>query len=285
MAYTLDGRIQALTFIGQTLKANVVESVLAASLSLSTSEVTQLDVTLREDAAFTYLKSGLFYAGTPTTTGSLVNYQELRLEVRRVDLNPRGEDHAVRIVARSLGAGKLKRQKGAFVRKNISPTQFAAIYAKAAGLKFVGEPSAVRKAVTRQKGESTWDALQRLAGGLRYVCFESAGTLYFARPLYIINHTNTRQIPVAWKGKATDDSIDALPVCGRSGDDASKAATVSVQLRGPIAEQARAGMGLYLSGIPQFSPLRYIVDGVTIPFADGSPVTVSASTPITPPRS
>lgn len=277
--FTPSGRIGNVLVYGARLKANVVENVLRAELSLSSSEVTQLTLSIREDEAFTLTKSGLFYAGGLTTAGSKINYQDLELEVRAVELAPRGTDHALTVTARSWGAGILRRQRGKRVRHKISPTSYAALAAKSAGLKFLGEASAKRKAIPRQSGESEWQTLQRLAGELGYVCFEAAGVLYFGRPTYLI--ARTKQVPVNWRGKSTDQSVDALPTCRRSGDDAKGLATVSVPMRGPIAETVRPGMGLPLTGIPQFEA-RYMVTAVTMSLADGTPVTVDAATAINP---
>jgi murein DD-endopeptidase MepM/ murein hydrolase activator NlpD len=277
--FTTDGRIGDVLVVGNKLKANVVENVLKADVSMSSSEVTQLRLSIREDEDFTLTKSGLFVAGSPTTTGSAITYGDLEFEVRAIDIAPRGTDHALDVTARSWGAGILRRQRGARVRRNLSPTDYAALAAKSADLEFVGQPTGKRKAIPRQKNDSEWQTLQRLASEIGGVCFEAAGVLYFGQPTYLIEHTE--QVVVDWKGKDTDESIDALPTCRRSGDDEKGLATVSVPMRGPVSEQARPGMSMPLSGIPKFEG-RYMVTDVNMSLADGSPVVVSAATAINP---
>jgi murein DD-endopeptidase MepM/ murein hydrolase activator NlpD len=277
--FSTNGRIGSVVVSGQRLKANVVENVLKADLSMSTTEVTQLTLSIREDDDFTLTKSGLFYAGSPTTAGTRITYADLEFEVRAIGLGPRGRDHALDVTARSWGAGILRRQRGARVRKNLSPTDYAKLAAKSAGLKFVGQVTARRKAIPRQSDENEWTTLQRLAGEIGGVCFEAAGTLYFGQPTYLI--TKTKQVPVTWRGKSTGDELDELPVCRRSGDDAKGLATVVAKMRGPVAEQARPGMGMPVSGVPKFEA-RYMVTNIDVSLADGAPVVVSGATAINP---
>lgn len=279
--YSLDGRLGNVIVRGAKLRGNIVEAVTSATLSLSSTEATQLDLTLIDDG-WDVLRSGLFDAGTPSKAGSRCDFGDLDLEVRAIEVAPRGVDHAIRITARSLGVGKLKRARGPLIRKNLTPTQFVKLEAKRAGLRCVGQPSTKRKAIARQSGkdaESSWDTCQRLAKELGYVCFEAAGVLYFGRPTWLVQRT--KELRVEWKGKRTDGAIDAIPTCRRSGDDPKNRATVDASLRGKLGELARPGMALVLDGVPTFDG-RYMVNTVTIPLAEGTPVSVSAGTPENP---
>jgi cell wall-associated NlpC family hydrolase len=279
--YDLDGRLGKLIVRGARLKGDVAEAVTSATLSLSSTEATQLDITLVDDG-WDVLRSGLFSAGTPTKAGSRCDFANLDLEVRAIEVAPRGVDNALRITARSLGVGKLKRARGALVRKNLTPSQFVKLEAKRAGLKCIAQPSPKRKSIARQTGkdaETSWDTCQRLAKELGYVCFEAAGTLYFGRPTWLTERT--KELRVTWKGAKTDGAIDALPTCRRSGDDRKLVATVEAMLRGDLGEDARPGMALILAGVPTFDG-RYMVDTVTLPLAEEAAATVSASTPENP---
>lgn len=276
--YSLEGRLGQLIVRGGRLRADIAESVTGASLSLSSSEVTQLTLTI-VDNDFDVLRSGLFSAGTPSKRGSRCDYGGLDLEVRAIEVAARGRDNVLTITARSVGAGNAKRKRGAHVRKNLTPTQYVALGAKAAGLKFTGQPSAKRKVIARKKDESEWDTWQRLAQELGYVCFEAAGRVYFGKPTWLIDKTKT--LRVAWKGASTGDAIDELPNCRRSGDDAKRAAQVTAKLRGDLGEDALPGMRFVLDGIPTFDG-AYMVDSVTMDLAEGAAAQVSASTPINP---
>ncbi|MEG1971500.1 MAG: hypothetical protein RR101_15420, partial [Burkholderiaceae bacterium] len=175
--YSLGGRLGNVIARGGNLSQNIADAVVDASLSLSNTEVTQLTLQVLDDADLTILKSGIFDAGTPAKAGSRCDYGGLHLEVRAVEVAPRGTDHMLTITARSFGVGRLKRMKGARARKALSPTQYARAAAKAAGLKFIGQTSAKRKNITRKKGESEWEVLDRLAGECGFLLYEAAGTL------------------------------------------------------------------------------------------------------------
>lgn len=276
--YSLEGRVGRLIVRGGKLRANVAESITSATLSLSSQEVTQLDLVI-VDNDFDLARSGLFDPGSRTRRGSRCDYAGLALEVRAVELAPRGTDNTLRITARSVGAGNARRMRGHRVRRGLSPTQYVALGAKEAGLKFIGQPSAKRKLVARQKDESEWDTWQRLATEVGFYCFEAAGTVYFGKPTWIIDHTKV--LRVAWNGAKTGAAIDELPTCRRSGDDAKRAATITARLRGRLGEDALPGMRYVQHGIPLFDG-AYMVDTVTIPLADQQPATVQAVTPVNP---
>lgn len=276
--YSLDGKLGRLIVRGGRLRANVAQAVTSASLSLSSQEVTQLDLAL-VDNDFDIARSGLFTPGSRTARGSRCDFGGLALEVRAVELAPRGDDHVLRVTARSVGAGNARRMRGHRVRRKLSPTQYVALGAKEAGLKFVGQPSAQRNAIARQKDETEWDTWQRLAVEVGYYCFEAAGTVYFGKPTWLIDRTKV--LRVAWKGRKTGAAIDALPTCRRSGDDAKRAATITAQLRGRLGEDALPGMRYVQHGIPLFDG-AYMVDSVTLPLAEQQPATITAVTPINP---
>lgn len=276
--YTLDGRLGRLRVRGAKLKANVARAVTSASLELATGAVTELKLTL-SDPDLELLASRLFVPGTDRKAGSPVDYMDLKLEVAAVELN----GGVLTVSARSLGAQKLRRARGKLVRKGLSPTDWARLEAKAAGLKFVGEPSPKRRQIVRQAGddpETSWDTLGRLAEELGYITFEAAGVLYFGRPSWLADRAE-RRLRVAWKGADTDPRILTMPACRRTGDNSRKVAEVNVELTGELGDDVRPGHRLTLDGIPTFDG-RYLVDSVTIELDDAAPVAVKASTPINP---
>lgn len=276
----LEGRIRHLVVRGAPMRGELAEAVTSATLSLTAAEVTELQLVLVDHGDLRLLTEGLFEPGTPTKAGSRLDYGRLKLEVRALEVAPRGIDHQVTVTARSWGAGKLRRARGAKVRRGLSPTSFARLEAKDANLEFVGQPSAKRGNVSRTKDESSWDALQRLASELGYLCFETLGTLYFGKPTWLIGRTDT--VEVKWRQHRTHDSVDALPRCRRSGDDAKRAATVEVQMRGAAGEGVLPGHKLVLDGIPSFDG-DYMVSSVSVNLAVASGgVMVNAETPINP---
>ena len=276
--YTLDGRLGRLRVRGAKLKANVAQAVTSASLELATGAVTELKLTIA-DPDLELLAARLFVPGTDRKGGSPVDYMDLKLEVAAVEV----DGGILTVSARSLGAQKLRRARGKLVRRKLSPTAWARLEAKAAGLKFVGEPSPERRQIVRQAGddaETSWDTLNRLAEELGYITFEAAGVLYFGRPTWLADRAQ-RRLRIAWKGADTDPRILTMPKCRRTGDNARKVAEVEVELAGTLGDDVRPGHRFTLDGVPTFDG-RYLVDSVTIPLDDASPVSVKASTPINP---
>jgi len=283
--YTLDGRLGRLIARGGKLSANVAERVVSGGVELTASEVSQLTLSLVDDADLNVLDSRLFYAGTPDKAGSRLDFAGLNFEVRAVDIAPRGDDHVLTVTARPLGVGRLKRARGAKVRKNLSPTAWVRAEAKAAGLGFVGQTSAKRKSIARKgavdgnDAESSWDVITRLAEEVGFIVFEAAGGLYFGKPTWLVDQL--ADFRLAWKGEQTSGTVDALPVCRRTGDDPKRLATVDAFLRGEAAEELTTGQALNLTGVPTFED-RYLIDRVYIPFREGTAVEVTAVTPIDP---
>lgn len=286
--FTLEGRLGKLIARGAKLRQGLADQVLDGTIDLSTDEVTQLTLTIH-DPDLELLDSGLFWPGTETKAGSRLDYgDDLRLEVAAVEVNDNNGTPSLVVTARSLGAQRLRRARGALIRKKITPTEFAHLEARNVGLDFVGQPSAQRFAISRQTGtpgdggdtgETSWDTLQRLASELGYLCFEAAGVLYFGKPTWLVEHTG-RVLEVAWK-KRPDERLLNLPLCRRTSDDAKKLATVSANLGGTLGDDVRTGHRLNLSGVPKFTG-RYLITGVRIPLDDSQPVTVDAATPVNP---
>lgn len=276
--YTLDGRLGKLLVRGAQLGADVAEAVTAASLDLTTSEVSELSLSIA-DPGLKLLAARLFTAGTPTQAGSRITYGPLSLEVRSVEVN---SGPSLTILARDAGAYRLKRTRGVLVRRGLSPTQAAQLDARAAGLGFVGEPSPKRPTVARTKDESAYDSAARWAEELGYSFFISAGVVYFARPSFLVRRP--AKLVLRWNADPAkaDPLIRDIPACKRSGDDANgKASSFDVDLLGALGDKALPGMAATLSGVPTFDG-AYMVDRVGITLDATSPTAVSASTPINP---
>lgn len=285
MTYTIDGRLGKLIARGGKLSANIADRVTGGSVELSTEEASQLTLYIVDDPDLNVLGSRLFDAGTPTKAGSRLDFAGFRFEVRAVEIAPSGSDHLLTITARPVGLGRMKRERGPLVRRNLSPTAFVRALARDAGLEFVGQPSSTRKTIARKGGEggekpeSSWDVAIRLAGELGYIVYEAAGVLYFGKPTWLVDELD--EFRLTWKGERTTDLLDALPTCRRSGDDADRVATVDASLRGDEAEALTPGMALALSGVPTFEE-SYLIRRVTIPFDDAAPVALAAETPVNP---
>jgi hypothetical protein len=269
------GRVEKLIVRGRGLTSDVAEAVIDGNVSMSTGGATQVDFTVT-DSDLALLRSRLF------DRGGACDYDNLRLLISACELVDGDGGPRLQVTARSLGWRKLKAAKAGLVRRKVSPTQFVALEAQAAGLGFVGEPSAVRSQIARQT--TAWDTVQRLATEIGFNAFEAAGVLYFGRPTWLLTRPGTVNYwPLVWspdESKRTE-GLQEVPNCRVSDDDSTAAATVTVKLLSDDAEKVRPGDLLLLSGVGPFDG-RYMVTDVTIPFGGAGVVEVTASTPINP---
>lgn len=281
--YTADGRVGKLVARGAKLKANVVDAVVSGSIDLTSDGSDQLTIGLT-DPDLDLLRSRLFEPGDDRRPGSRLDYGGLRFEVAAVDVNDSGSGIIIGVTARALGAQRLRRAKGALVRRDMSPTRFVELLAKAEGLEFLGEKSAPRNTIARQEKESSADTIERLASELGYISFESAGVLHFGRPSWFVEREETPRLRIGWEDAKTDPRILTVPTCRMTGDDRRKrkrVASVEVQLLGQLGDDVAPGNRFVLDGVPTFDG-AYMVERVAIPLDDEQPVTVSAVTPVNP---
>lgn len=276
------GRIGALKVRGEGLKANLAKAVTGSpTLDLSVDQVSQLIFVL-DDPGLSIYESGIF------DDRARIDYGSLDFEVAATEVAGASGDPIVTVTARSRGAQKMKRAKGALVMRDISPTGFAGARARAHNLEFVGEPSAKRAQVVRAdpKGdqpESDWTACQRLARELGYWMFEAAGTLYFGRPKWLL--ARGREFTVHYPRARTRDELSPsqVPTCRRSVD-AEEGKGRSIDL---LVGYEDGGRSILPGSVVEFGGIRgyaglYIVTGVNFTLQDDSDVAVSLATPIDP---
>lgn len=282
------GVIPELTFRGGKLVGKVAEAVIGIpSLDLSVDAVSELKLSL-SDPRFELLGSGLF------ATGTAVDWLDLALELAVVETGGTGSP-TLDLTARSRGAQALKRAKGALVVRNMSPTAFAEAQAKAVGLGFAGEASAIRPSIARAEPEpgagepeSSWDVIQGLAAELGFVAFEAAGRLLFGRPSWLIRHAaaagtdwTVRYAPTGeLKGDAKLLEVIGIPTCRRSANAKDTTVDVSVVRAGGL--KVRPGDKATLAGVPTFDG-DYLVKSVNIDLDALTPVGLSLAVPYDPP--
>lgn len=277
---------------GAKLQAEVADAVTAATLSWSTSEVTQLSLTV-EDPGFKLWRSGLFEKGTA------VLYREpdmgglnMRIAGTEVSAGSAGRGGFV-LTIRSEGVWKLKQRRGALVMSGASPTDFVEAECKAVGLKCVAQPSAQRKHVARdvpKKGDdlqgaakpSSWTTFQRLATELGYYVFEFGDTVYFGKPTWLIDlDKEPVQVALPLPGAPEVWMARQIPTITQSED-----AEVPVDVSGILLERSRfkecrPGGALRLRGLPPFN-MKLLLQSMSLPLLGTDPLEVSAQTPVNP---
>lgn len=282
-----DDRLERLLVRGSKFKADVARRITSASLDLTTDGVSELKLTV-SDPDLELLEAKLFEPGGDNRAGSRLDYGDgpdaLRFEVAAVELGDSGSGPVLDVTARSMGGQRLRRARGALIRKSVTPTEFAQLLAKDAGLEFVGQKSPERGSISRQTGdsaESSWDTIQRLAKELGYIAFEAAGVLYFGQPTWLVGRDAAKVVRVKPRGKDRDERVRGLPRCRRSGDDPRKVASVSAELYGTLGDDVRPGHRFVLDNVPTFAG-RYLVTRVGIPLQADAWVSVEATTPVNP---
>lgn len=274
---------------GFTIKAQVSQAVIdAPTIDLTSSEVSQFTMTV-EDKDYNLLREGAFLVN-----GS-VTYADLKFEIAAVETGGDQGPPTVTVEARSAGIQQLKRQVGGLIITDVSPSNFIRFVAGGVGLRFIGEDSAVRPHITRQaddaataadEAENTWDVCKRLASEVGFVVFETAGTVLFGRPTWLMTRLGVPSHIVRWPAakSRTDGRSELTPVslprCRRS-ENATSPVTVEVTLDRRDALGIRPGDRLRLRGIPYFDT-DYLVTSVPITLDGHSPITVSAATPVDP---
>jgi hypothetical protein len=271
--FTDDGRVRDVIVRGAKLTEHVASAVTSGNVSLSTSEVSQITLTL-EDPGDRLRASGLF-----DVRGSL-DYLDLKFVIAALETVDVDGVPGLTVTGRSLGAHKLRTARGRHTWRGISYSTLATIEGKRAKLRVVVEPSAKRRTITRgadDAGQSTWDVLADGARQLGYLLFEAAGVLYFGRPTWLLARQAERTMIYARRS----EHLRSRPSCRRTIDDPARAATVDLELGGELGDYLRPGGRLALYQEPGFSG-TYIIDSVDIPLDDESSVAVSCSTAINP---
>lgn len=254
---------------GGGLARNVVNSITSASMSGSMSEVTQMDIKLT-DPKWRILDSGLF------SINASVDVEDFKMEVASISIGADQDVENVTVKCRPRVVRKLKNRRGARVMKNVSPSQFVISECRAVGAKYHVQGSAKRKQVARdvpKKGSqevdsppSSWTTFKRLADELGYVCFETAGTVFFGRPSWLISSGGSAFLSYRYKsGKDDDYRTYSAVTADRSAD--SPGQTVRFDVHTPTLTRIRTGSRFHLSGVPTFET-NYLVTAFDIDLMD-----------------
>lgn len=284
-AFVPDERLSALAIRGSKLRQEVAQAVVGGpSVSMSTEGSTELSIELADPGL------ALAYGGV-ITPGTLLQYEDLRLVIARIDLTggPAGTG-GMTITARSEVVRNLKRRRGALVMRGRSPSQFVAAECKAVHATLVAQPSASRAVVARDVPEagqldagseqpSSWTTFRRLADELGFLLFEIGGTVYFGQPSWLIRKLGT--VRTGWKNEGEATRCLGVPECSYS-EDTPLEREVTVQLPHTRAAEVRTGRALNLWGMPAPFKGRYLISNVETRLTGKTPLTVTAIAPRNP---
>jgi cell wall-associated NlpC family hydrolase len=226
-----------------------------------------------------------------------VDWWDLHFAVKGIDWDQGDDPSVYRYTARCRAAGpeEMRRREGNITRdwSNLSPTEVMQLLAAEHGLRFVGRGSNRRDLITRKgpetgaalvldkttdQTESDWDLGQRLAKEEGYWFFESAGTLYFAPPSWLVFTMPRFPIEVAGDLRGADDAdqvnsgVLGIPHASQAADDdltpGMPPRTIEIKLPRNRGEQVRPGMVADFTGLPLFDG-TYLVSKVSYPLDGG----------------
>lgn len=281
--YSDQGRLKAIVVgsPGDRLHDDIVASVAKASLSLSSSQTSQLTLAV-EDHQLELVTGGFLGKRTP------VSYAGLRFEVAVREIVTVGSGiPALQLTCRAAVVQAMKRRRGVRAWSSLSYTQWARMEVEAAGGRFVGESSARKRQIVRkdEKGqppESSWDVLQRGAQECGFVAFESEGVVYFGRPSWLAARAS--KVHLYWSGGGggnTTAGLLGVPTIRDSDDDQKAGYTGSVSVDPGLAEQLVPAKCAVLHGVGPYDA-AYLVGDVTLDLAATSPASITIATPVDP---
>lgn len=256
---------------GAALPSNAV--VDSCRVSLTTSENSQVDLGFLDDG-HVLARAGWAPKGTP------VDFDDLRMRVAAVSVGP-GPAGAggINLACRPQTVRTLSDRKGPLRLTGVSAAQFVEAECAAAGIKAVAEPGATLPEVVRDSEEpedSSWSTFTRLAREVGANVFETAGTVYFGRPSWLVNRNLESRVDVIWDVDADDSRRPLEPPDCRQSEDADDDKTVTVRLPILRAATVRPGMVLRLAAYVPLWHGDYLIDSVNFD-ADAADGTVTAS--------
>lgn len=276
---------------GKALEGRLDDYVVGGTVDLDVAQVWQIVFVVDDPGLSSLWASGIFDLDTAVDTAE-IHWQVGALNVRQGPANEQ-----VEVTCRTAGAEKMKQDRAPHTEQNVSGFGYVAAEAAKVGLSVTGgkvdhslyatRPSIGRNpansADPTSRGESAWEAVQRLAGELGAWCWEGGSDqLFFGAPRRFM--AELIGFRVVWRPGPGEEHLapTECPDCRRTNDDPYRLATITVKLPPSRGRQVRPGMRMTLAGVRGFED-SYIVTKVHWEL-DGEvkPVEVTAVTPRDP---
>lgn len=174
--------------VGGGQHAIVSDHLVNAVIDLSITEVSQVDLTF-------YDPTGELRDGPHFRRRTIFYYAGFTMEVAARSMVDVGGRPGLQVTGRFHRSQHLKRLRGPLVRRDLSATEMVRAEARFVGAPFVGQDSPVREQITRGvadqfdggQDETSWDLCQRLAKEEGFLFFETAETIYFGQPTWLVD--------------------------------------------------------------------------------------------------
>lgn len=189
---------------GQTFE--VTNYVLRSEVSLTVDSISQVTFTIA-DPGLRMLEKNIFSIRR-TVYWVLEKFEISALEIRFDNVE------TVVIECRLARSQALKREKIKGLFSGGNATAFAAAQAQKAGLRFFGEDSPPKQAISQggndAQAQSTWEVMRSLAGQDNYLVFETGGRLFYTSQQFLLGkyaidndslfgyEPGFRAIPIKW---------------------------------------------------------------------------------------
>jgi surface antigen len=285
MGTTLDGaRLKQITVSGTNISAQLAGACVAASLSISNSQVTEMSLAFQDSPDADLFTSKLF------ARGASIRYGDWYLVADGVEFGPGAAGPVLRVTAPSKFVTALRKQTGAKSWGTVPVSSWVKSVAESVGMKALVQPGLGSKTIARQApasgqpAENTWDVLTQQSREAGTWLFEYGATLVFAKPSYLVKATWPRRTwALTWNDWFSySPGMTGMPTY-RDDPSAELPETLTVKLVSADADQARPGDALTLNGA-NAGPMAgtWIVNAVAFPLKVADAVTLTCQRPIDP---
>ena len=142
-----DGTPKGALVYGRDTRYLIGEQFIGGSVSMSTSQLSQVTFSYREVTdRWPTLSSGLVNPSNGSTgnvNDATLDIGPLRLQIGTLSVAPLGQSAKVTLEARSLGGSRMKVNKESSTLSRLSYSQWVRLKVESLGMKFVGEGSPV----------------------------------------------------------------------------------------------------------------------------------------------
>lgn len=282
MATTLDGnRLQNIKVTGKGLNADLVESCIGASFSISSSQVTGMTLRFLDNNDLSVFKSGVLAAGAS------VNYGGWNMVASGISVQGGKTGPELSVTASSLFVERLKAQTGGHSWGERDVSAWAMDVGRSVGMTPVVQPGLGVRALARaasdgDRKESTWDVLATAAKNVGAWLFEYGPYLIMARPSWLIKQPwGQRQWDFYWASTVDySQGLAGLPKYSNN-PNSNPVEQITFSLVSADADSIRTGDSVSFNG-PGGMFGNWLVEGVGFPMNVSGVVSVSCVRPIDP---
>lgn len=263
---------------GRPLPAPVQQAIVDASMSYSTLQAGELELTIQDSPDGALVNGGTIRLGQP------VDYDTYRMVCRTVEIAGGKTGPVVTVRARPTVVAALKGQKGKRSWGTMSIGGWVDAQVRQAGGRAIVQPGLGSESIVRGEQQSTMDLLSELATQAGVWCWETDQTVYFVRPAWWAGQPAARQWPIDWAGHGDySDPLAGMPEYRASVDgDPGSRESLTVDMIGDGVDAVRPGHVIVYGGQVGAAVGEWIVTGVDLPLDVAEPVTVTCGRPIDP---